>query len=240
MPARSRQEFFNMRRILIAVCLLPLTTAIMVERAVAASWDGLRIMPKSRQINLMESPLLKTLAGDSSKIEWPATVIKHGGQWLKIADSGAYDPGRLEGWILKDSVLKLDDVPLHCATQLAKSGLAETDKAFLCWMRGVYWENQQEVQSALRDFDKAIDADSQFVDARIRRDRARTQLAALIDAGLPSTDSASHLLQLSIDDLRAEQERLIHRNPRWHPRFDVDLGDALIARFALTGAPADR
>ncbi|HEY4308882.1 MAG TPA: hypothetical protein VGN12_05470 [Pirellulales bacterium] len=73
----------------------------------ADPWKGALILPKCATLQLVKSPSDHQFVGKVSQIEWPTTVSKIDGQWVKIRDGGRYSIPPAEGWVRKEDVLNL-------------------------------------------------------------------------------------------------------------------------------------
>ncbi len=150
--------------------------------------------PKSQRILLLDDPDSRQVVAQANEIEWPAVVVETDGQWLKISDPGAYSAVPVEGWLRKDDILRLDTVQSFCTNKIRqgeveKRGGAAAGRndgadarsptlADAYWIRGLYWENQGDTESALADYNQAIANGLRTGDVYLRLGRMQTACGA--------------------------------------------------------------
>lgn len=214
----------------------------------ATSWDHVPVWPKSQRVQLLDSPDNRQVIAQATEIEWPAIVEKTDGQWLKISDPGTYSSTPIDGWLRKDDILRLDNVQSYC-TGAIRRGEAEKrgggsgrnsggdsgspSLADAYWIRGIFWENQGDTESAIADYNQAIANGLRTGDVYLRLGRAQTQCAAKFeDLNLKGNAFICECADKSFD--RAKE---LFGNPgRLAPaQYYVARGDAESARFGANG-----
>ena len=141
-------SFVRFAKSLLFVAAASLAGGSLPTSALAANtWLGAAIMPKSDQLQIQND---NQTVGGSYDIAWPATVTKTNGRWLWIEDEGGYRNPPVCGWVYADDVVKLDAARGFYSTELLKN-----KTAVLYWLRGIYWESQNEPAIAMADYQAA-------------------------------------------------------------------------------------
>ncbi len=139
----ERATMFKTRLILAACGIL----SWLVGTACGAdSWSGCHVMPKSDKL-VLRAEVDGPAAGDAYEIEWPATVERVEGQWLRITDRGGYSVPAVAGWVSSDDVLRLDAAHDHYV-----AAAMAADAPWLHWLTGVCLQTRGETRSARREF----------------------------------------------------------------------------------------
>ena len=180
----------------------------------ADPWQNARVMPKSDQLLLRSDG---EVTGNVYQIEWPATVERIEGQWLRITDHGGYHVPAISGWVSKDEVLKLDEAHDHYM------GILQTDDApWLHWLMGICLESTKESGTAEEEYlqcldlkEKPHDVDAvrrvvegqpNMLDAAVRLLRSQTGATKSVDEAV----TAANLLK----DLSSIAENAGFRRPQ--------------------------
>jgi hypothetical protein len=132
----------------------------------ADPWRNAQALPKDPGTLMLRGNATRPggeVVGSAYQIAWPARVQKTDGQWILIGDSGGYTVPPMKGWVRKDDMLCIRDDGEPAGddpTQYLSTKMLETSDpaalAGLLWLRGLYWESQQETQIAVRDYSAAI------------------------------------------------------------------------------------
>ena len=132
----------------------------------ADPWRSAQTLPKDPATLMLRGNATRPgneTAGNAYQIAWPARVQKIDGQWILIGDSGGYTVPPLKGWVRKDEMICIRDdgeTTGEDPSQYYSNKMLETTDpaaiAGLAWLRGLYWESQQETQIAARDYSAAI------------------------------------------------------------------------------------
>jgi hypothetical protein len=151
--------------------LLPITCATFCFLTTASlwaadPWRSAQALPKDAgklELRGNEKRPGSEVAGNAFQIAWPARVQKIDGQWILIGDTGGYTVPPIKGWVRKDEMICIRDdgeTTGEDASQYYSNKMLETTDptvmAGLLWLRGLYWESQQETQIAARDYSAAI------------------------------------------------------------------------------------
>jgi hypothetical protein len=132
----------------------------------ADPWRSAQALPKDPNTLTLRGNATRPgneIAGQAFQIVWPARVQKIDGQWILVGDTGGYSVPPVKGWVRKDEMLCLrddgettgDDPSQYLSNKMLET-TDLTSLATLLWMRGIYWESQQESQVAVRDYSAAI------------------------------------------------------------------------------------
>jgi hypothetical protein len=154
---------YRNRHVLIACVAICLTAGNLWA---SDPWRSAQALPKDPATLMLRGNATRPgteVAGSAYQIVWPARVQKIDGQWILIGDTGGYTVPPLKGWVRKDDMLCIrddgessgEDPSQYYSTKM----LETTDPAALAslqWLRGLYWEAQQETQIAARDYSAAI------------------------------------------------------------------------------------
>jgi hypothetical protein len=221
-----------------------------VKLQAATSWDHVKVLPKSARLQVLQSPDDRRSIALGYEIEWPATVEKTDGQWLKIVDGGGYSVAPIDGWVRKDDIVRMENVQAYCTGKIRESEAAQRfgtlglrnrvddsppqSLAELYWMRGIYWENQRDAESAIADYDRVIAQGWETGDVYLRLGRLQT------DCGMKFEDqdfAGNTFICDCADKNFAKAEKLFARYGAGiiPPRFYVNRGDALSNRFKASG-----
>ena len=140
----------------------------------AESWKDKEIMPKSDRLMLQDDPYKSPAqyTGTVFDIEWPATVQKVEGQWLKIEDDSGYSVPPKSGWVRAEDVLKLDDAYNHYMSELRKPA---NDLPWLHWFLGICLEKEKQNEGAWYEYNTAWKNGNYLLDAKIRLEHLRAE-----------------------------------------------------------------
>jgi tetratricopeptide (TPR) repeat protein len=123
---------------------------LLAADASAAGWKGAVVMPKNAKFQLENNGEVTATIYD---IGWPAVVERTEGRNLFIKDEGGYGQKPVSGWCTSEDVIKLDGAREAYTQQIEQGG--KQGKAVLYWLRGIAWENQQELEIAALDYQQA-------------------------------------------------------------------------------------
>ncbi|HTQ37409.1 MAG TPA: hypothetical protein VMJ32_00165 [Pirellulales bacterium] len=131
----------------------------------AQSWQGVQVMPKSAGVEILDDNGASVSMYD---IAWPAAVQRTKGRFLWVQDEGGYSRNLAGGWIYADDVVKLDEAHSYYTNELRRS-----ETAWLDWMCGISWENQNEPGIAAQYYQNVltIDPNTRLDDVHIRLGR---------------------------------------------------------------------
>ena len=132
----------------------------------AEPWRSAQALPKDPATLVLRGNPTRPgaeIVGNAYQIAWPARVQKIDGQWILIGDTGGYTVPPIKGWVRKDDMLCVrddgeqsgDDPSQYFSNKMLESA-DPAALASLLWLRGLYWESQQETQIAARDYSAAI------------------------------------------------------------------------------------
>ena len=132
----------------------------------ADPWHSAQALPKDPATLMLRGNATRPgseTAGNAYQIAWPARIQKIDGQWVLIGDTGGYTVPPIKGWVRKDEMICIRDdgeTTGDDPSQYYSNKMLETTdpaaSASLLWLRGLYWESQQETDVALRDYAAAI------------------------------------------------------------------------------------
>jgi hypothetical protein len=132
----------------------------------ADQWKSAQALPKDPGTLVLRGNATRPgneVVGNAYQIAWPARIQKIIGQWVLIGDTGGYSVPPIKGWVRKDDLICIRDDGESSGedpSQFISSKMLETTDpaalAGLLWLRGLYWESQQETQVAARDYAAAI------------------------------------------------------------------------------------
>ncbi len=132
----------------------------------ADPWHSAQALPKDPATLMLRGNATRPgneTAGNAYQIAWPARIQKIDGQWILIGDTGGYTVPPIKGWVRKDEMICIRDDGESSGedpSQYYSNKMLETTdpaaSASLLWLRGLYWESQQETDVALRDYAAAI------------------------------------------------------------------------------------
>lgn len=231
----------------------------------ADPWRSAQALPKDPGTLMLRGNATRPggeVVGSAYLISWPARVQKVDGQWILVGDTGGYTVPPLKGWVRKDDMLCIRDdgesTGEDPSQYYSNKMLETTDPAALAglvWLRGLYWESQQETQIAARDYSAAIrGAFGQSVDPtlmassvielfRPEQGAAAAQEAINRFPGLP--DAYLRLARLSAKSAESGQSAVAELNPasiqssvsqHWKTYFAC--ADALFRmRSSMAGTP---
>lgn len=218
-----------------AVCLASLALA---DKAQAANWDGVRVLPKSSRVNLLDAPGRGAVVASAAEVEWPAVVRSFDGQWLQIGDASGGSALPERGWVRKGDVLRLDEVQDYCTGRLHALGAAKSAAAGEAyWLRGIYWEQSGEVENAIADFKAARACGLASGDLLFRLGRASTRFAVRkLNFQRGDTDEAFAAADQYFRQAERAYAAVGRRAP---PHLYTSWGDARREAYRVTGADAD-
>jgi hypothetical protein len=116
-------------------------------------------MPKSDQLVIRVG---QEIVGDMYQIEWPVTVERVEGQWLRISDQGGYGLPPISGWVSKEDVLQLGEAHEHYVGAVRRA-----DAPCVHWLIGVYLESKRETQSARKEYMECLGLTADAPDAEV-------------------------------------------------------------------------
>jgi tetratricopeptide (TPR) repeat protein len=207
---------------------------------VGASWSDATILPKKLDLQLQKSPASRATVGGVNEIAWPAKVQKIDGQWLQIADEGGYGAKPLEGWVRKGDAVKIGDAQGFFTDKIRELNGDAQKAAGFYWLRGIFWENQGEIESAIADYKAAKCLNSGGV--HLHLGRALTTLAGqqvdvdpqqavkTVDLAICQFKKARELY----DGQAAKQDRVSKKDQaskKCPPQLFVSWGDAYFERY---------
>ncbi len=142
----------------------------------ADTWNGCQVMPKSDKL-VLRAEVDGPAAGDVYQIEWPATVERVEGQWLRIIDRGSYSVPPFSGWVSTDDVLRLD-----AAHDRYVDAAMAADAPWLHWFTGICLQTRGETRSPGASFSNPCGCPRTLPPPRLGRRSARN--SRLLDAAL--------------------------------------------------------
>ena len=165
------------------VCLTAFVVlGLAANLSAADKWKSAQVLPKEPARLILrgnETRPGNEYAANAFQISWPSHVEKTNGQWILIGDKGGYSVPPVKGWVRKDEMLSIteddtkagDEDPSQFLSTKILETTDPTTLAGLYWLRGIYWEGQQEPQVALRNYTAAIrSAFDQKVDPSLSED----------------------------------------------------------------------
>ena len=126
------------------------------------TWSGCRVMPNSEKL-VLRAEVDGPAAANVYHVEWPATVERVEGQWLRIVDRGSYSVPPFSGWVSTDDVLRLD-----AAHDRYVDALATADTPCLHWLAGICLQSKGETRSARQEFLQTLRLPPDAGDAAVR------------------------------------------------------------------------
>ena len=201
----------------------------------AGDWDEVKVLPKSPAFSLQKSADDSTSVAKITEIEWPATVSKVDGQWLRLGDEGGRSVRPAEGWVKKDNVIKLDDAQETAAQKIREAkpvaaGSPDAELAHQYWLRGVYWENAGEPENAIADYREAIAKKPKTGDFYLRLGRVLAKRAKR-DSNL-QLDPTGNSFESS---RRAFEQAQAAFGKDCPPQLYLSWGEALFDRYCVAG-----
>jgi hypothetical protein len=158
-------------------------------------------MPKSDQLVLRAGP---QFTADVYAIEWPATVERIEGQWLRISDHSGYGVPPVSGWVSKEEVLNVADAHNHYLELLQT-----TDAPWIHWLLGICLEQSRESVTAQDEYARSlnvpsrdpnavratVEKDANLLDAAVRLERLQASAAKSAEEAAATAAALQDLFQ---------------------------------------------
>jgi tetratricopeptide (TPR) repeat protein len=215
----------------------------------AAAESAVKVVPKVPNLKVLETPDDREAIATIDQFDWPATVTDTDGQWMKIADEGGYSGKVLSGWVRSDDVVELPDVQSHATKEISearakekqpgakKTGDGQKAEKFclarLYWLRGIYWENEQESDNAIADYQTAIRLQLKTGDVHLRLGRAwatRATRESKVNPGEAASDFANAIREFQC----AQKLFSSKQGGAYAAQLHVSWGDALYEQYRMS------
>jgi hypothetical protein len=146
-----------MRTVVFAVCMVAEMAA--APLAAAETWANASVVLKHPNAQIL--PEKGASASSIYQIGWPATVKKTDGTWALLTGTPGFQRKSKIGWVrIYDLVNGNDDPTTGTVSHYYTSKIEESPnpdtRATWYWLRGIYWDNNNDSQGAIKDYALAI------------------------------------------------------------------------------------